>query len=127
MGGTGQPAGGIPNEHIVLPFPGGSLAYFQVKAWDSAYANAEAALAAGTYSGENNIFTMTPSASITYAPIISGGGSTWTAVGNESPLIVGGGGPPDYVYIISRPVSQRVPQGRGVGFRLRRVVPTVAH
>src|SRR5262249_27516441 len=72
----------------------GALGYFQVKVWDSAYATYEAQAAAGRvgtgldYWGFNNIFTMTPGASISYPPINGGGGSTWVAAGNETALVL---------------------------------------
>ena len=43
-GGTGQPAGIIPPTQVTLPFPGGSLAYMQVKLWDAAFGSLEAEL-----------------------------------------------------------------------------------
>jgi hypothetical protein len=86
-GGTGQAPGIIPITHMILPFAGGALAYFQVKIWDSAYPSLEAQWSAGhaldDYSNWNHIFTMTAGTSITYVPINSGGNTTWTAVGNE--------------------------------------------
>lgn len=116
-GGTGQPPGAILVRHIILPFPGGGMDYFQVRVWNSAYTNYEQAFAAGTYTGENNIFTMTPGTSIVYPSIISGGGSTWTAVGNESPLIVGGGGGyPDVIIINAQPTNQMVLRGHTANF-----------
>jgi hypothetical protein len=116
-GGTGLPSGVILVRHIILPFPGGTMDYFQVRVWDSTYANYEVAQAAGSYIGENNIFTMTPGTSIAYPSIITGGGSTWTAVGNETPLIVGrGGGYPDSIVIYSQPVSQTVVRDHTASF-----------
>jgi hypothetical protein len=121
VGGAGGPAGLFPIEHIILPgIPGGSAAFFQVKVWDSAYANYESAFGAGRYTGANNIFSMTPGSSIAYPSIINGGGSTWTAVGNENPLIVGGGGGgyPDVIVINSQPVSQTVVRDHMANFSL---------
>lgn len=89
-GGTGNAPGIIPVVHIYLPFAGGTLAYFQVRIWDSRYASYEAWTAAFqqfgdyAYAGENNMFTMTPGTSVTYPSIINGGNSTWAAAGNES-------------------------------------------
>ena len=117
VGGTGQAPGLISPLHIVLPFSGGAMRYFQVKVWDSTYATYEQAMSAGSYLGQNNIFTMTPGTSIAYPPVNSGGGSTWTAVGNDSGLIVGGGGGyPDFIIIYSQPTSQTVLQGHTAGF-----------
>jgi hypothetical protein len=89
LGGNGTPDGFFPITHIVTTLPSAALGYFQVRIWDSAYATYEAQALAGRvgtgldYSGENNIFTMTPSGSISYPPINGGGGSTWVAAGNE--------------------------------------------
>jgi hypothetical protein len=88
VGGTGNAAGVLPILHILLPFAGGTLAYYEVKAWDSTYANYDTAYAAGAYSGHNNEFTMTAGTSIAYVAINGGGGSTWTTVGNDSYLYV---------------------------------------
>lgn len=116
-GGTGLPSGAILVRHIILPFPGGTMDYFQVRVWDSTYITYEAAQAAGSYVGENNIFTMTPGTSIVYPSIITGGGTTWTAVGSETPLIVGGGGGyPDSIVIYSQPVSQTVVRDHTASF-----------
>lgn len=89
VGGTGNASGIIPIVHIILPFAGGTLAYYQVRIWSSTYASYEAmatAVAGGAvaYGGENNLFTMTAGTSITYPAINSGGNTTWAAVGNES-------------------------------------------
>jgi len=90
LGGNGTPDGFFPLTHIVTTFAGGSLAYFQVKLWDSAYATYELQAAAGKvgtgldYSAINNIFTMTPGTSISYPAIINGGGTTWVSAGNEN-------------------------------------------
>jgi hypothetical protein len=93
VGGTGYAPGVIPFVRITLPFAGGTLAYFQVRVWDSAYATYEAAATAWLaydYIGENNIFTMTPGTCITYPAINNGGGSTWVDVGNETPMYLWG-------------------------------------
>ena len=77
-----------PLVHIILPFPGGTLAWFEVKIWDSAYINYEAALAAtggNDYFGTSPVFTMTPGTGIGYPPIAGGGGSTWPT----QPIYVG--------------------------------------
>ena len=65
------------------------MAYYEVMAWDSRYATYDAAYAAGALNGHNNEFTMTAGTSIAYVPVNGGGGSTWTAVGNDSLLYVG--------------------------------------
>jgi len=90
-GGGGGPGNGQPpSTHVICSFPGGSLAYFQVFLWDSAYATPQAAIAAGSYEGQNNIFQMIPGSSIQYPLITSGGSSTWATVGDESPIDVEG-------------------------------------
>ncbi|SPE54321.1 exported hypothetical protein [Verrucomicrobia bacterium] len=89
MGGTGAPsAGSIPFTHVTCSFPGGSLDYFQVFIWDSAYANPQASREAGSYYGANNIFQMIPGTSIASPNVTGGGSSTWAAAGNETPLYV---------------------------------------
>jgi hypothetical protein len=94
VGGTGLPDGAITRLHLICPFAGGQLAYFQVKLWNSAYASYEAQAAAGhvdtglDYDNVNNIFTMTPGTSIIYPQIYNGGGTTWAAAGNETSLLV---------------------------------------
>ena len=114
-GGSGQPAGYIPPTHVILPFPGGSLAYMQVKVWDAAYASYEeqwAACPGAFYATWDNIFTMTPGTSISYPPITGGGGSTWAAVGNDTPIIVPGWlDAPGCLAIVTQPASQTVAQG----------------
>jgi len=90
--GSGNAAGVYGIAHCVTSYPGytaGSAAFFQVEVWDSAYATPLLAQAAGSYFGEDNIFSMTPSTSIAYPGINSGGNTTWAAVGNEAPLVVG--------------------------------------
>jgi len=91
------PNGGLPNgwwatAHCITVMPGwvpGQVAYFQVVVWDSAYTTPTAANAAASYYGADNIFAMTPGSSITYPNIYNAGNSTWAAVGDESPLVVG--------------------------------------
>jgi hypothetical protein len=89
IGGNGSPDGFFPITHLVTTLAAGVAQYFQVKIWDSAYATYEAQALAGRvgtgldYAAQNNIFTMTPSSSISYPPINGGGGSTWVSVGNE--------------------------------------------
>jgi len=83
-GGTGQAPGVPVAVHETLSFAGGSVDYFQVVVWDSAYTSPAAAAAAGSYEGVDNIFAMTPGTGISYPAINSGGGTTWAAVGNET-------------------------------------------
>lgn len=73
--------------HVILPFPGGILAWFQVKIWDSVYASYEAEVAAGVrdYVGSSVEFTMTAGTGLTYPGINNAGGTTWPA----EPLYVG--------------------------------------
>jgi len=85
VGGTGQPAGIFTAVHFITTFPGGTADFFRLFMWDSAYPTPFSAEAAGSYFGDDNIFTMTPGTSIVYPSITSGGGSTWAAVGNENP------------------------------------------
>ena len=107
-GGSGQAPGIIPTTHIILPFPGGSLAYFQLKVWDANYTTAEDAYNAISYSGQGALFTMTPGMSISYPPITGGGGSTW----QDGPIIVPGWlDPPPFIIIDAQPTSQTVVQG----------------
>jgi len=99
--GGGPSAGQPPFTHVVLgnmagaqPLAGGTLAYFQVAVWNSFYPTPQLAMAAGLdsghpgYFGFNNVFSMTPSSTISYPPINGGGGSTWVASGDEQPLMV---------------------------------------
>jgi len=90
-GGTGLPAGAYPATHVILTgIPGGSLAYFQVWVWNSAYPSPAASFAGDSYAASDNIFTMTPGSSIGFPGINNGGNTTWAAVGNESPFILAG-------------------------------------
>lgn len=85
--GTGQPA----FTQVVTSYPGyaaGSAAYFQVFVWDNKYSTPQLAELAGSYEGNDNVFSMTPGTSISYPGINNGGGTTWAAVGDENPLIV---------------------------------------
>jgi len=84
--------GQYPSTKITLPWAGGSVDYFQVQVWNAADAvpGYLAALALGTYGGENHEFAMTPSTSAIASPgVNNGGGTTWSTVGNENPLYVG--------------------------------------
>jgi hypothetical protein len=90
-GGTGNPAGVFTPTHVVFPW-GGVLTYMQVKVWESEYPSYEAAIVSPypSYLGHNQVFTMIPGTSIAYPSIINGGGSTWTSVGNEHSIVLGG-------------------------------------
>jgi len=102
--GAGQPPvthvhiDGVPTSYPGSPpvtsagMPGyvpGATVYFQVFVWDSAYATPQEATADGSYEGQNNIFQMIPGTSIAYPAIDRDGSTTWTNVGDESPLYVG--------------------------------------
>jgi len=88
-GTSGLPGGWWATAHCVTTLPGNPTAdFFQVVVWDSAYATPAAAIAAGSYYGADNIFSMTPGTSITYPGINNGGNTTWLAAGDENPLIV---------------------------------------
>ena len=91
-GGSGVPGEWNPQNLEFAGFQAGETVFMQIKVWDSAYSSYEAEVSAhplgDDYSGINNVFQMTPDG-ITYPSIITGGGSTWTAVGNENPIIVG--------------------------------------
>jgi hypothetical protein len=77
-------AGRIQNTSYVLPtLPGGVLAYFQVKVWESAYASYEAAIAASaantallSYASQTDVFSGTPGNSLVYPPLV-GGSFSW--------------------------------------------------
>jgi len=88
---AGAPQNGqYPSTKITLPWAGGTISYFDVRVWDSSYASYTLALVANAYTGEDNIFSMTPSTSAIASPgINNGGNTTWGAAGNEVPLIVG--------------------------------------
>ena len=104
--GVSQP-GLLTIAHLVTPFPGATPAWFQVKIWDSAYANYEAALAAtggNDYFGTSPVFTMTPGTGLTYPGINNSGGTTWPA----EPIYVGLVGAPS---ILSQPQSLSVNVG----------------
>lgn len=120
VGGTGQPPGIIIPRNITLTgIPGGSLAYFQVRSWDATYTSYEACVAAIqgggvlAYTGENNMFTMTPGTSVVYVPINRGGGTTWTNVGNESPFMLRGSclSCAGDIYIFVQPINSTVVRG----------------
>jgi len=92
-GGGGAIAGETAFQHVLTTFPGGGLDYFQVAVWNSAYSSPDLSAAAGAsgkgYVGYNHIFSMTPGTSFAYPNINNGGGTTWAAVGDEAPLLVG--------------------------------------
>jgi hypothetical protein len=79
--GTGLAAGTFTPTHAILPFEGGTVGFYQLKAWDQSFANYDAAKAAGKYAGEGSIFNMTAglSTKLPYPGINNGGGTTWTA------------------------------------------------
>jgi len=92
-GGSGVP-GVMNGASIKITGPSGVPAgttFFQVKIWDSAFSSYEAEQAAGgaDYLGQSAVFSMTPGPSITYPSVLNGGSSTWAAVGNEAPILVG--------------------------------------
>jgi len=80
LSSVGSPDDGLfaaLNMTLGAGFPAGTPAYFQVYAYDSAYANQGLANAAGAYWGTSGEFHMTPgSANVNIA---TGGGSTWAA------------------------------------------------
>ena len=85
VGGTGQPPGIIPPTQVTLPFPGGSLAYMQVKLWDAAFGDLDVELAGcPTYFAWTPVFTMTPG-TFSYSSITRDGGTTW----QETPIVIG--------------------------------------
>jgi len=88
-GGAGPGPGQGPFTHVATSIAPGTVGFFQVVIWDSAYASPLLAQAAGSYYGADNVFSMTTGASIAYPAINSGGNTTWAAVGDEAPLIVG--------------------------------------
>jgi len=97
-GSSGLPAGWWASEHCVTSFPGytaNARAFFQVEVWDAAYPTLLAAEAAGSYYGEDNVFSMIPGTSITYPGINNGGQTTWVAAGNETQLSTTGGPIPE--------------------------------
>jgi len=97
------PNGGLPNgweatEHCITSFPGytaGAAAFFEVFVWDSAYATPAAALAANSYYGHDNVFSMTPGTGITYPNIYNSGGTTWASAGDEAALTTSAGPIPE--------------------------------
>ena len=89
LGGTASSVPGqIPPTHVILPFAGGSLAWLQVKIWESTYSSFEAPGARAGYVGGSSMFTMTPG-TFTYRGIDVGGGTTYQNI----PYIVGPIGP----------------------------------
>jgi len=92
-GGSGIPGVWSSQNLQLLNFAGNQSVFLQVKVWDSAFASYEAQVAAhptgDDYLGNNNIFQMTLGAASIYPGETSGGGSTWAAVGNNNPIIVG--------------------------------------
>jgi len=88
-GGTGTP-GVIGGQNYQLSaFAPGATVFLQVKVWESTFADFSSALAGGGYTGTNNVFTMTLGTGISYPSMLNAGGSTWSGVGNESPLVIG--------------------------------------
>jgi hypothetical protein len=105
IGGTGinpvainPSSGGFPRDGIANPqnlvidnTPTRRICFFQLKVWDAIYPTFELALIATggqDYFGENNVWSMAPLGGLAYDDLRVFGGSTWTAVGNESPVIV---------------------------------------
>ena len=70
--------GGFGNINFISPnMPGGINGTFQVKVREVGFATAELAFANGGYSGFGQIFTFTPSSSIAFNSIVTGGSTTW--------------------------------------------------
>ncbi len=117
--GTGMPAGIILPTHAILPFEGGTLAYMQVRVWDSTKGSTYETAGAG-YLGESAVFTMTPglSTKLTYPGINLGGGTTCAGG-----VIINGWAPPPqpFVTIVSQPTNQTVRRGDGVTFSVQAV------
>ena len=71
--------GRMPAYNVLLPstpaFPGGTRATFQLRFWESSFANYAAASQGGGYVGSTVPFTQVPN-NITYTPL-SGSGTTW--------------------------------------------------
>lgn len=86
-GGT-APDGRIHNTPVICSFPGGSVAYFQVFVWDSAFPDPDASWRNSYILGNNSIFTMIPATGLQSPLITTGSNTTWAAVGNENPLSV---------------------------------------
>jgi hypothetical protein len=113
IGGTGQPPGIIPTTQVTLPFPGGSLAYMQVKLWDAAFDTFDAELAGcPTYFAWTPVFTMTPGI-LSYPSITRGGGTTW----QETPIVIGFWNlDPTWPVIHQQPQSQTVSSESSASF-----------
>lgn len=79
--GTGQAPGVISPTRATLPW-GAVLTFMEVKVWNNAFADYDAA--SGSYRGSTAMFTMTPGTSIAYPNTYNGGGTTYAQV----PLIV---------------------------------------
>jgi len=66
-----------PRNFTSANLPGGSVAQMQIKIRETSFATAELAQAGGAYYGFSPIFSFTPSATIAFANLAIGGGSTW--------------------------------------------------
>jgi len=86
--GSGVPGALVTQKFQLAGFAGGTV-FVQYKVWDSAFPDFASALAGNSYTGQNNVFSITLGTGISYPATTSGGGTTWTTAGNENPLIVG--------------------------------------
>jgi len=87
-GGSGVPGTEVGQSYQLSAFGGGATIFAQIRVWDNSFANYDLALAGGGYAGQNNPFQITLGASLAYPGVNNGGGTTWAAVGNNSPLVV---------------------------------------
>ena len=85
---TVMSTGGLPGifgpRNFTSTLPGGVSAFFQVKVRETAFATAELAQTNSGYFAFSPVFNFTPSATIAFANLVTGGGSTWAA----APLLV---------------------------------------
>jgi len=68
-----------PKNFSSLNLPGGQVAQMQIRIRETSFGTAELAQAGGGYYGFSPVFSFTPSATIAFANLAIGGGSTWAA------------------------------------------------
>jgi hypothetical protein len=90
----GNPIAGqmVGQNYLLADYLGGVTVFMQYKVWDARYPTFDAAYTSfpNGYIGWNHVFSMTLGSTAFFPPPMTAGASTWSAVGNENPLVLFG-------------------------------------